>query len=167
MNNLRAGITGRGNLGRQHADHPPAGKVGPCELNAVCSSLPQKPKGCRGKRPARFNDSELFFRSGDMDAVVIAAPRAALMRIFTVAITDSEPTPAPAAAGFHSVEPANAMVYSPLPGETGDLPLDGAAWERKLNELIAGLKIEKKAAATGADDFAVSVRKHGGRRNHF
>lgn len=45
------------------------------------------------------------------------------------------------------------------PGQTIELPLDGAAWERKLMELIANSKLEKTVVKTTADDFASSFRK--------
>jgi predicted dehydrogenase len=66
-----------------------------------------------------------------------ANPHAALLQNFTDAILDGSPLLAPGAEGVFSVELANAMVYSSLLGETISLPLDGAAWERKLNELIS------------------------------
>jgi hypothetical protein len=44
---------------------------------------------------------------------------------------------APAQEGIHSVELANAMLYSSLVGESVALPLDGEAFERELEKLIA------------------------------
>jgi predicted dehydrogenase len=73
----------------------------------------------------------------------IAAPHAALMQNFADAILDGAPLLAPGAEGIHSVELANAMVYSSIIGQTVELPLDGAAWEKKLNELIAAAKVAK------------------------
>ena len=64
-------------------------------------------------------------------------PHAALTRNFVDAILDGAPLLAPGAEGIQSIELANAMVYSSLLGRTVELPLDGAAWERKLNELIS------------------------------
>jgi hypothetical protein len=37
--------------------------------------------------------------------------------------------------------------------------MDGAAWERKLSQLSAESKIEKKVVAVAAEDFASSFRK--------
>jgi predicted dehydrogenase len=88
-----------------------------------------------------------------------AAPHAALMQNFVNAICHGEPLIAPGTAGIHSVELANAMVYSSLLGQTVDLPLDGAAWETKLNELIATSKLEKKVMPVEASDFASSFRR--------
>jgi hypothetical protein len=39
------------------------------------------------------------------------------------------------------------------------LPLDGAAYEKKLNELIAASKFEKKVAAVSNEDFTKSFRR--------
>jgi len=44
---------------------------------------------------------------------------------------------APAEEGIHSVELANAMLYSSLQGKPVDLPLDSAAFEAELKKLIA------------------------------
>ena len=46
------------------------------------------------------------------------------------------PLLAPAEQGLHSVELANAMLYSSLTDSTIELPLDGTAFETKLNQLI-------------------------------
>jgi len=37
-----------------------------------------------------------------------------------------------------------------------ELPLDGAAYEQKLNALIAGSRFEKKVVKTGGEDFSKS-----------
>ena len=86
-------------------------------------------------------------------------PHAAMVQNFVNAILDGEPLIAPGAEGINSVELANVMVYSSLLGETVELPMDGAAWERKLNQLIAESKIEKKVVKVATDDFAGSFRK--------
>lgn len=87
------------------------------------------------------------------------APHAALMQNFVNAILDGEPLIAPGADGIHSVELANVMVYSSLQNETVELPMNGAAWEQKLNELIANSKLEKKVMQVEATDFATSFRR--------
>lgn len=84
---------------------------------------------------------------------------AILMQNFVNAILDGEALIAPGAEGIHSVELANVMLYSSLLGQTVELPMDSAGYERKLNELIAGSKTEKKVAAVSAEDFANSFRK--------
>ncbi len=86
------------------------------------------------------------------------APHVALTQNFVNAILDGEPLLAPGGDGIHSVELANAMVYSSLLGQTVELPLDGAAWEKKLNQLITQSRVVKKVAAT-TDDVARSFRK--------
>jgi len=75
------------------------------------------------------------------------------------AILDGTLLIAPGEEGINSVELANAMIYSSLLGDTLELPMDGAAWEKKLNELIAGSTIRKKTVKVAAEDFANSFRK--------
>ena len=60
-----------------------------------------------------------------------------IMENFTAAILDGDGLLAPAAEGIHSVELANAMLHSTLTGQTLTLPLDGDAYERQLERLIA------------------------------
>ena len=70
-------------------------------------------------------------------------PHALLMQNFVNASLDGEPLIAPGAEGIHSLELANGILYSSLTDETLELPLDGAAFERKLNELIARSKFRR------------------------
>jgi len=86
-------------------------------------------------------------------------PHATMIQNFVNAILDREPLIAPGEEGIHSVELANAMIYSSLLGGMLELPLDGAAWENKLTQLIAGSKTEKKVMAVSTEDFANSFRK--------
>jgi len=88
-----------------------------------------------------------------------AAPHAALMQNFVNAILDGEPLIAPGGEGIHSVELANAMLYSSLRGETVALPMKGADWQDKLNQLIAESTLEKKVMPVEAGDFAGSFRR--------
>jgi hypothetical protein len=60
-----------------------------------------------------------------------------ILKNFAAAIRDGEPLIAPAAEGIHSVELANAMLYSALIGQTIELPLDGAAYASHWEKLIA------------------------------
>jgi predicted dehydrogenase len=87
------------------------------------------------------------------------APHAAMVQNFVNAILDGEPLIAPGEEGIHSVELANALVYSSLLGQSLDLPMDGAAWERTLHRLIAESKAGKKVVPAAADDFTSSFRK--------
>ena len=81
------------------------------------------------------------------------------MQNFVNAIINRETLIAPGADGIHSVELANAMVYSSLLKDTVELPMNSAAWEKKLNQLIAESKLEKKVMKVEASDFASSFRK--------
>ena len=84
---------------------------------------------------------------------------ATLMQNFVNAILDGEPLIAPGEEGIHSVELANVMLYSSLIGQTVELPMDSAAYEKKLNQLIAGSKVEKKVVEVFNEDFTKSFRK--------
>jgi len=87
------------------------------------------------------------------------APHAALMENFTAAVLDGAPLIAPGSEGLRSVELANAIVHSSLLGATVELPLDGAAWERQLEQLIAASRHHKEVRAATTDDFAASFRR--------
>ena len=81
------------------------------------------------------------------------------MQNFVNAILDGESLIAPGTDGIHSVELANAMVFSSLLKETVELPMNGKAWEAKLSQLIAESKLEKKVMHVEASDFASSFKK--------
>jgi predicted dehydrogenase len=78
---------------------------------------------------------------------------------FVDAILDGAPLVAPAAEGIWSVELANAILYSALTQQTIDLPLDGLAYEQKLNQLIAESKFEKKVVQSAGEDFTKSFSR--------
>ena len=63
------------------------------------------------------------------------------------AILDGVPLIAPAEEGIRSVELINAMLYSHFMAQTIELPLDGAAYERHLNALIAHSTFQKPVRA--------------------
>lgn len=86
-------------------------------------------------------------------------PHALILQNFVDAILDGTPLLVPGAEGMHSVELANVMVYSSLTDQTVILPLDGAAWENKLNQLIAESKVVKKVVKVEASDFTSSFRR--------
>ena len=88
-----------------------------------------------------------------------AAPHATLMQNFVNAILDREPLIAPGEEGLASVELANVMLYSGLIDQTVALPMDSAAFEKKLNELIASSKFEKKVVEVSDEDFAQSFNR--------
>ena len=87
------------------------------------------------------------------------SPHAKLMTNFVNAIIDNEPLIAPGVEGIGSVELANVMVYSGIIGRAIELPMDGAEWETKLNELIVNSNHEKKTVEVSNEDFAASFRK--------
>jgi predicted dehydrogenase len=86
-------------------------------------------------------------------------PHSIMVQNFVNAILDGEPLIAPGAEGIHSVELANVMVYSSLIGQTVELPMDGAAWEAKLNQLISESKVQKKVIQVETTDFTSSFRR--------
>ncbi|MGI6494642.1 MAG: Gfo/Idh/MocA family protein [Kiritimatiellia bacterium] len=74
----------------------------------------------------------------------------AVLQNFVDAILDGVPLIAPGEEGIRSVELANSMLYSSLTGETVDLPLDSAAFEACLTQLIRNSNFQK-AEATGVE----------------
>ncbi len=95
--------------------------------------------------------------------VQVPLPQAApqhlgIVHNFVRAILDGEPLVAPAVEGIHSVELANAMIYSALQAETVSLPLDSTAYSAELERLIRESRHEKPKAAAPPrrDDFARS-----------
>ena len=86
-------------------------------------------------------------------------PHAMLVTNLVNAILDGEELIAPGESGIGSVELANVMVYSGLINETIDLPMDGTAWEAKLNDLIAKSTHEKKTVEVSKEDFTASFRR--------
>ena len=84
---------------------------------------------------------------------------AVLMQSFVDSILDGTPLIASGYDGMGSVELANVLLYSSLIGQTVQLPLDSAAWETKLNELIANSTKQKKVVKIQSDDFTSSFRR--------
>ena len=76
----------------------------------------------------------------------VATGNPGIVRNFIDAILDDKEPIAPAEQGIHSVELANAMLYSALTEATIELPLDGDAFEKKLCQLIKqSLHTEKRS----------------------
>ena len=75
---------------------------------------------------------------------------------FADAILTGAPLIAPAEEGIHSVELANAMLYSSLLGQPVEIPLDAAAYEQALMRLIAESRFEKQSADVVANDMTKS-----------
>ncbi len=86
-------------------------------------------------------------------------PHAILMQNFVDAIRQGAALIAPGAEGVHSVELANAMLYSSLQEATVPLPLDGKAYETRLNELIAGSNHKKRVVQISNEDFTQSFNR--------
>ena len=77
---------------------------------------------------------------------------------FVDAILDGTPLIAPGAEGAQSVEFANAVLFSSLEERTLHLPLDAAAYEKKLKQLIEGSNLEKKLVRM-TEDFTKSFNR--------
>src|SRR5262245_41129287 len=88
-----------------------------------------------------------------------ANSHALLMQNFVNAILDGEPLIAPGEEGIHSVELANVMLYSSLLQQTVRLPMDSSAYEKRLDQLIAESRIEKKVVEVSNEDFAKSFMR--------
>lgn len=86
-------------------------------------------------------------------------PHAIVVQNFVDAILDKSPLLVPGAEGMNSVEIANAALYSSIKGTPVELPLDGAAYEKELQRLIAESTFEKKVVEISDDDFASSFTK--------
>jgi predicted dehydrogenase len=88
-----------------------------------------------------------------------AAPHVTILQNFVDAILDGTPLLTPGEDGLHSVELANVILYSSLLGQTVELPMDSAAFEKKLQQLIAESKFEKKVMEVSAEDFTKSFNR--------
>jgi predicted dehydrogenase len=81
---------------------------------------------------------------------------AEILENFADAITSGAELIAPAEEGIRSVELANAMLYSSLTGQAVDLPLDSAAFEEQLKQLIAQSSFRKEASEQTSADMSQS-----------
>lgn len=86
-------------------------------------------------------------------------PHAILVQNFVNAILDGEALIAPGAEGIHSVELANAILFSSLQDKTIRMPMDSIAYEKSLNELIANSRHEKKVVEVVNEDFTKSFKR--------
>jgi predicted dehydrogenase len=84
----------------------------------------------------------------DVPATGKGGQHRAIIQNFVDAILDRTPLIAPAREGTRSVELANAMLLSSLTGKTVDLPLNGAAFERRLKRLQAASKPTKRVTGS-------------------
>lgn len=87
------------------------------------------------------------------------APHAVLMQSFVDAILDRSTLLVPGAEGIHSVELANAMLYSSLMGQTVALPLNSASYQKKLDQLIGESRIQKTVVPVSGEDFTQSFHR--------
>ena len=86
-------------------------------------------------------------------------PHAILMRNFVHAIREGEELIAPGTDGLNSVELANVLLYSSLVDQSVEMPMDGAAFESKLNTLIKESTHQKKVVEVSSEDFASSFNR--------
>jgi len=84
---------------------------------------------------------------------------AGIIRNFIEAICSGAGLIAPAKEGIHSVELANAMIYSSLKDETVHFPLDAGKYDELLKQLISESKFEKETGKTGGGDMEKSFQK--------
>jgi predicted dehydrogenase len=84
---------------------------------------------------------------------------ATLIQSWVDSILDRTPPLVAGEEGLASIELANAMLYSSLIDQTVRFPLDGAAYEARLNQLIAESRFQKKVVKSGSDDFEKSFRR--------
>ena len=85
-----------------------------------------------------------------------------MLQNFVDAILDGKPLIAPAPEGIHSVELANAILFSSVRNETIELPLDASAYEQFLQGKIATSRFKrgaKRAPGAIADDLAASYKR--------
>lgn len=79
-----------------------------------------------------------------------------ILQNFIDAVLDGSELIAPGEEGLHSIELANAMLYSAWTGQTVELPLDGAKYEAALMERVANSRHKKLVKERTAEDMAVS-----------
>ncbi len=87
---------------------------------------------------------------------------AEILQNFVDAILDGKPLLAPAAEGIHSVELANAILFSSARNESIELPLDAAAYEKHLQQKSSGSRFQRNAPrqhGTVANDLAKSFNR--------
>ncbi|GHB90371.1 Gfo/Idh/MocA family protein [Cerasicoccus arenae] len=83
-----------------------------------------------------------------------------IMKNFVAAILDGAELVAPASEGIHSVELANAMLYSSFTDTTLELPIDAEAYEAHLKKLIANsTHVKKTDEKAGAVDMSGSFSR--------
>lgn len=121
---------------------------------------------CRNEVLAdKWNEtSKIGFAKPDMWTIDIPltnadAPHAQFMQSFVDGILDDSPMSCQGEEGLGSIELANMMLYSSLIGKTVDHPLDSAAYEAKLQELIKNSTFEKEVVEVSTEDFTKSFNR--------
>lgn len=109
------------------------------------------------------NTAEDSFAKPNTWSCTIPAPGTASRHIgitqnFVDAILDGTDLIAPAREGIHSVELANAMLYSAWNRQRVELPLSGEAYEMALRDRVAASKFEKPTAISKPVDMAGSFQ---------
>lgn len=99
-------------------------------------------------KPEVSNVEVPFENAGNQHAI--------LMQNFVDAILDGTALIAPGPEGIPSIELANSMLFSSMIDRTIELPMDGAAYESKLNELIAASTVKKNVVEVSGEDFTKS-----------
>lgn len=82
-----------------------------------------------------------------------------ILENFADAILEGKELIAPAEEGIHSVELANAMLYSSLTGQPIELPLDGKAFEQELRKLIQNSTFVKGEQVAADVDVTASFSR--------
>lgn len=84
----------------------------------------------------------------------------AILENFVAAILDKKPLIAPAREGIHSVELANAMIFSSFEDKTIELPLNAKAYEKFLKKKISSSTFKKVVKLADAnEDFSKSFAR--------
>ena len=108
--------------------------------------------------PSSFTQPEVWDTTIPVDGE--AGQHLEILQNFTNAILHGETLISPAIEGIHSVELANAVLYSAWQNETIKLPLDSSAYKSELQDRIDKSTFKKreprKTGGASADDFAKS-----------
>lgn len=105
METVRMGVVGVGNMGTAHCNWIVKGEVPGMTLGAVCDINPARLEWARANLPedvARFDDAEAMFRSGKIDAAIIATPHYLHPPLVIAALN----------AGLHVISEKPAGVYT-------------------------------------------------------
>lgn len=104
-----------------------------------------------------------FAKPKTQEVSITIAPQvsrhANIMQNFVDAILDGTPLISPGEEAIAAVELANAMLYSGLMDKPVALPLDAAAYQGKLMEMIAGSTNERNVADITNEDFTQSFTR--------